>query len=112
MENIKEKKANLLHNADDKDNIEKIKLLNDKIKLNYFPNDQTKFIDYVIYYKDNPDDDQDIELNRIRDKFLKELVEKEDFEIFKIFKINDKSLNKKSTYLLLNCSFVRLMEEV
>ena len=66
----------------------------------------------MIYYKDNPDDDQDIELNRIRDKFLKELVEKEDFEIFKIFKINDKSLNKKSTYLLLNCSFVRLMEEV
>ncbi len=59
--------------------------MNHKIKLNYFPNDQTKYIDYVIYYKDGPDADKDSELKRIRDKFIKQLIEKEDFDVQKNF---------------------------
>jgi hypothetical protein len=107
-----ELKPSLLDTAVDNSNEAKIKLLNHKIKLNYFPNDQTKHIDYVIYYKDGPDADKDSELKRIRDKFIKQLIEKEDFDVEKIVKNKDKSSNKKSIYLLLNCSLVRLMEEV
>jgi hypothetical protein len=107
-----ELKPSLLDTAFDNSNKAKIKLLNHKIKLNYFPNDQTKHIDYVIYYKDGPNADKNSELKRVRDKFVKQLIEKEDFEVEKIVKNKDKSSNKKSIYLLLNCSLVRLMEEV
>jgi hypothetical protein len=107
-----ELKPSFLDTAFDNSNKAKIKLLNHKIKLNYFPNDQTKHIDYVIYYKDGPNADKNSELKRVRDKFVKQLIEKEDFEVEKIVKNKDKSSNKKSIYLLLNCSLVRLMEEV
>ena len=86
-------------------------LIEEKIKLNYFPNDQTKHIDYVIQFKDNAETDANPEFDRIRKKFIDQLVEKEKFEIQKIVKKKDNPQNTKSTYLLLHCSLERLMEE-
>jgi hypothetical protein len=79
----------------------------EKIKLNYFPNDQTKHIDYVIYYNDSPETDRNPKIKKIREKFIKQLTEKENFEIEKIVKNKDKPANSKSIYLLLNCSLDR-----
>ena len=79
----------------------------EKIKLNYFPNDQTKHIDYVIYYNDSPETDKNPKIKKIREKFIKQLTEKENFEIEKIVKNKDKPANSKSIYLLLNCSLDR-----
>ena len=87
--------------------------INDKIKLNYFPNDQKKHIDYVIQFKDGPgtDPDQNPEYRRIRQKFINQLIENEKFEIETIVKKKDHPQNTKSTYLLLNCPLERLMAE-
>ena len=81
----------------------------EKIKLNYFPNDQTKHIDYVINYSDTPETNKNPEFKRIRDKFVKQLIEKENFQIEKIVKNKDKPANSKSIYLLLNCSINRYL---
>ena len=84
---------------------------NNKINLNYFPNDQTKHIDYVIHYKQTDKTERDIELKKSRNKFITQLKVREGFEIHKIIKIKDKPENSKSIYLLLNCSLERLMQE-
>jgi len=46
-------------------------------------------------------------IKKIREKFIKQLTEKENFEIEKIVKNKDKPANSKSIYLLLNCSLDR-----
>ena len=82
-----------------------------KINLNYFPNDQTKHIDYVIHYKDNLKTENNVELKKIRNKFIKQIKVSEGFDIHKIIKKKDKPENSKSIYLLLNCPIERLMQE-
>ena len=82
-----------------------------KINLNYFPNDQTKHIDYVIHYKDTPKTEKNVELKRMRNKFIKQLKVVEGFEIHKIIKKKDKPEDSKSIYLLMNCPIERLMQE-
>jgi hypothetical protein len=91
--------------------------LNSQLKLNYFPGDQTKHIDYVIYYTEkNMDGDENSRANKkikkrkaIRFKFFDELKSKEGFEIERIVK-NEED-DETSNYMLLNCSFQRLLQE-
>lgn len=89
------------------------------LKLNYFPNDQSKHIDFVIHYNDESLDlplgkksqrnKRLIKLKQRRNKFLIQLITEEEFEIFKIIKrLNDK---QTSNYLLLHCPLSRLMLE-
>jgi hypothetical protein len=87
-------------------------LITNNFKLNYFPNDQTKHIDYVIHFKDedlgsdrNRKNPKLIERKQIRNKFLIHLINLEGFEIRKIVKKSDK--NGTLNYLLLNCSLDR-----
>ena len=84
--------------------------LNIKLKLNYFPNDQTKHIDYVIYYEDKPNIKNKEEKKEMREK-IKKLIENEGFDIHQIEWKSNKQENSKSIYLLLNCSLERLMQE-
>jgi hypothetical protein len=81
------------------------------LSLNYFPNDQTKHIDYVIFYKDTPKTDKNIEIKQMRNKFIKQLKMREGFQIQKITRKRTKIENSRSNYLLLNCSLERLMTE-
>ena len=82
------------------------------LKLNYFPSDQTKHIDYVVHYKDEDlgldqkgNNKKLIERKQIRNKFLTHLINLEGFTVQKIVKKNDK--NETLNYLLLNCSLER-----
>ena len=86
-------------------------LLKDKINLNYLPNDQKKHIDYVIQFKDDEDNFENLMHRRTRNKFIKQLIIRERFEIYQIVKKKTKPINTKSTYLLLHCPLDRLMEE-
>ena len=92
---------------------------NDQIMLNYFTNDQSKHIDYVIQYDDESLDlplDRKTRRNKniikrkhLRNKFLLQLITEEKFEIHKLVKkIDDK---KTSNYLLLHCSLERISKE-
>lgn len=78
-------------------------------KLNYFPNDPTKHIDYVLYYQHDKSNKKHDRLNDLRNNFLSKLVQ-EGFEIYKLKKPQSDS-QVCSTYVLLNCSLDRLMEE-
>ena len=79
-----------------------------KFLLNYFPNDEEKHIDYVIYYKTTPKTTE--EAKKMREKFKKQLEEKESIEIYEL-KIQKQQKDAESTYLLLNCPLNRLMIE-
>ena len=85
------------------------------IKLNYFPNDPSKQIDYVIQYKEIPTTDknsiQNKKCKQMRNKFITQLKMRQGFDIYKIVKTKDKPENSKSIYLLLHCSLDRLMQE-
>ena len=91
--------------------------LNTELNLNYFPNDQTKHIDYVIYYnEDILESNENSRSNRkilkreeIRNKFLNQLKAQEGFEVQRIVKKNDD--DELENYLLLHCSLDRLMQE-
>ena len=83
--------------------------IQDKIKFNYLPNDQSKHIDFVIYFKDSQETERNIDLRKARLKFINQLTEKENFEIQNIVKRKDETI---STYLLLHCPLKRLMKEV
>jgi hypothetical protein len=83
--------------------------IQDKIKFNYLPQDQSKHIDFVIYYKDSQENEKNIELHKARFKFINQLIEQENFEIQKIVKQKEETT---STYLLLHCPLKRLMKEV
>ena len=73
-----------------------LKTNNDHILLNYFPNDQSKHIDYVIQYDDESLDlplDRKTRRNKnlirrkqLRNKFLLQLITQEKFEVYKIIK--------------------------
>jgi hypothetical protein len=88
--------------------------LNIKLKLNYFPNDQTKHIDYVIYYTEKVPDEKmknDKKFKKrkaLRFNFLDQLKTQEGFEIDRIVKQNGKS--DTDNYLLLNCSLERYID--
>lgn len=77
---------------------------------NYFPNDPSKHIDYVIYYKETPQTQKSQEVRKMRNKFMLQL-NREGFDVYTIKRKRDKPANSKSVYLLLNCSLQRLMEE-
>jgi hypothetical protein len=85
--------------------------LNIKLKLNYFPNDQTKHIDYVIYYTEKVADEKiknDKKFKKrkaLRFNFLDQLKTQEGFEIDRIVKQNSET--DTDNYLLLNCSLER-----
>ena len=84
----------------------KEKTVEQKVLLNYFPNDQSKSIDYVIYYEVGP---QTTDKNKqMRNKFIKQLKLKDGFEIQILFQ---KTEEKKQFYVLLNCPLERLMIE-
>lgn len=93
-----------------------------QLKLNYFPNDQKKHIDYVIFYKDvkvdknlkdndknNKENVKILERKQMINKFLIQLINVERFEIRRIAKTNYK--NEILVYLLLHGSLDRLMSE-
>ena len=82
-----------------------------KMKLNYFPHDQAKQIDYVIHYTEVRNV-KNLEAERMREKFIKQLEEKEGFITHKIIKKKLQDSNDSySIYLLLHCSLERLMQE-
>ena len=87
----------------------KLPIIN-RLSLNHFPNDPTKHIDYVIFYKDTPQTQKNFEMKRMRNKFIMQL-KREGFETYLIQRKREKPENSKSNYLLLNCSIERLMEE-
>ena len=66
--------------------------LSTKLKLNYFPNDQTKHIDYVIYYTEKVGDEKmknDKKFKKrkaIRFNFLDQLKTQEGFDIERVVK--------------------------
>lgn len=99
------------------DNKELLDNLNSQLKLNYFPSDQTKHIDYVIFYTEkNINGDENSRSNKkikkrkaIRFKFFDDLKSKEGFEIERIVK--DEEDDETSNYMLLNCPFQRLLQE-
>ena len=99
------------------DNKDLLASLNSQLKLNYFPSDQTKHIDYVIYYMEKSiEGDENSRSNKnikkrkvIRYRYLDQLKSKEGFEIERIVKMEEN--NETSNYLLLSCSFKRLMQE-
>lgn len=76
--------------------------------LNYFPNNTSKHIDYVIYYKDTPETLNSKEIKKMRIRFFKKLKQ-EGFDYRKIEHENND--NTKSIYVLLNCSLDRLCDE-
>ena len=86
---------------------ELIKSINKKYSHNYFPNDQKKYIDYVIYYKTTPETKQ--EAKKMREKFKRQLKDKEKFEIEEVL-IKGSNV-EESAFLLLNCPLERLMTE-
>ena len=76
-----------------------------------FPNDNTKRIDYVIFYKysDQSKDKNDLELkNANRNKFLN-ILEKERIIIYKELKLTIK--NQVHKYILLHCPTERLLQQ-
>ena len=76
-----------------------------KIRLNYFPDDQKRYIDYVIYYEENADTTE--ECKKKRNAYNLKLIS----EGFKIKVLQEKSKKSKIYFLLLNCSLDRLMIE-
>ena len=114
IENNNDEPSNEIKNQELANNLKK------KLKLNYFPNDQTKHIDYVIYYEDEVLDEDPKKINNrsnkklrlkkeMRDRFLLQLKNEEGFEIYNLIK--NKNEDETSNYLLLNCSLSRLMQE-
>ena len=121
VNSIETKKENDVDFDDDGDqeepfemkNKELLESLKTQLKLNYFPNDQTKHIDYVIYYTEKIiEGDLKSRSNKkikqreeIRTKFLDQL-KNDGFEIEKIVKIGE---DETFNYLLLNCSLERYL---
>ncbi len=79
--------------------------IDNKLLLNYFPDDQSKYNDYVIYYEEN--EKTTLEFRKKLNSFKIKLIN----EGFKIKILEDKNGKKKSNYLLLHCSPERLMIE-
>jgi hypothetical protein len=94
-------------------NKELLEVLKIELKLNYFPNDQTKHIDYVIFYIEKMfEGDMNSRSNRkikkreeIRQKFLNQ-IKNDGFEIERIVRIDE---DETFNYLLLNCSIERYL---
>ena len=78
--------------------------------LNYFPNNNKKHIDYVIYYKETPHINSCKEKVQFRTKFFKQLME-EDFDFYYLKQKDVDDENVTHVYVLLNCSLERLMDE-
>lgn len=81
--------------------------LEHKNLFNYFPNQPTKQIDYVIVYKESENTKN---AEKSREKFFNTL-ETKGFEIYTIKKQDEGEENVKIVYKLLHCSLEKLMEE-
>jgi hypothetical protein len=96
-------------------NKELLEVLKIELKLNYFPNDQTKHIDYVICYTEKIfEGDMNSRSNRkikqreeVRQKFLNQ-IKNDGFEIERIVRIDE---DETFNYLLLNCSLERYLKK-
>ena len=96
-------------------NKELLEVLKIELKLNYFPNDQTKHIDYVICYTEKiSEGDMNSRSNRkikqrekVRQKFLNQ-IKNDGFEIERIVRIDE---DETFNYLLLNCSLERYLKK-
>lgn len=91
---------------DDENSID-VDYSNKNILFNYFPNEPTKHIDYVIYYKEAKNTKS---AQRWREKFF-DALESEGFQLYTIKKDREGKENIKVVYKLLHCSLERLMEE-
>ena len=77
--------------------------------LNSFPNQNDKTIDYVIVYE-KPEDDKDDHIQRrkiVQEAFFDKLKS----QGFDVYEIEHKHYEKSMTFVLLNCSMDRLLEE-
>jgi ribosomal protein L21 len=85
-------------------------LAKDIQKLNCFPNDNTKHIDYVIMHKYSKKDKEN-EKFAAKDAIRKEFIERVKGSKIDVYTIRKKDGDDRTVFYLLSCSMDRLLDE-